>query len=251
MLRFLRKVRVALTPREWLLRTRLSNGAIVYGRNRPGFGGRGIYVFGDALEPELLHLGDFLDTTGVFVDVGANTGVYTLKAARHFGGASGVVLALEPFPDLLATLSFSVRANGFTNVRLRNICAADATAAAVLWRNFDKPNSFGLVRRDAKADGLSVLAVALDDLFAWERLDRLDYLKVDAEGAEAQVLAGAANLLRKHRPIIQVEVAIKGALPTLADYAAFQAPGSPNRICMPREHPRASLPERLGWTRLA
>jgi hypothetical protein len=49
---FLREVRVALTPRAWQLRTRLANDAIVSGRNRVGYGGRGVYIFRDALEVE-------------------------------------------------------------------------------------------------------------------------------------------------------------------------------------------------------
>ena len=45
MLTFMRKVRVALTPRNRLLKSKLANGAIVCGQNRPGFGGRGVYIF--------------------------------------------------------------------------------------------------------------------------------------------------------------------------------------------------------------
>ncbi len=116
---FLRKIRVALTPRTWLLKTTLSNGAVIYGKNQAGFGGRGIFIFRDALEPELEHLDQLLPPEGVLIDVGANTGVYSLKAAKHFG-PKGIVVAIEPFPDVLATLLHSVQANAFTNVRLRN-----------------------------------------------------------------------------------------------------------------------------------
>src|ERR1051326_2896276 len=97
---FLRKVRVALTPRSWLLKTRLVNGAVVFGRNRPGYGGRGVYIFRDALEPEFEHLEQFLPAGGVFVDIGGNTGIYTVKAAQFFRRhGRGVYIfrdALEP-----------------------------------------------------------------------------------------------------------------------------------------------------------
>jgi hypothetical protein len=97
---FLRKIRVAVTPKTWLLKTTLSNGAVVFGKNRAGFGGRGIFIFRDALEPELEHLDQLLPAEGVLIDVGANTGVYSLKAAKHFS-QKGVVVAIEPFPDVL------------------------------------------------------------------------------------------------------------------------------------------------------
>lgn len=246
---FLRKLCVALTPKSWLLKTTLSNGAIVYGKNRAGFGGRGIYIFRDGLEPELAHLEQLLPVGGVLIDVGANTGVYSLKAAKHVGPA-GTVVAVEPFPDVLATLLHSVQANGFANVRLRNFCAGEKTAAATLWLNTGHPNMFSLVQRDARAACLSTLTVALDDLFAWEGLSRLDYLKIDAEGAEQQVLAGARTILARFRPIIQVEILLGEAALNLPDYHVFAAPGSPNKIYIPLESHAAALPEQWGWARL-
>ena len=52
----------------------------------------GEYIFyRDAIEPEFEHLDKFLDSEGVFIDVGANTGIYTIKAAKHFDN-NGTVL---------------------------------------------------------------------------------------------------------------------------------------------------------------
>jgi len=243
----MRKLRVALTPRGWLLKTRLSNGALVYGINRAGYGSRGIYIFRESIEPELQHLQELLDPSGVFVDVGANTGIYTLKAAKYLSQGGGVVVAIEPFPDVFATLFHSVRANRFTNVRLRSLCIGEVTGSAELWMNFIKPNSFGLIKRDERASCISTLTVALDDLFRWERMERLDYLKVDAEGSERQVLAGAKRTIEKHRPIVQAEVSISDITVDLPGYRAFRAPGSPNKVYIPNDHPKSEVPGHLGW----
>ncbi|HEV2731853.1 MAG TPA: hypothetical protein VGV15_17620, partial [Terriglobales bacterium] len=110
---FLKKVRVALTPRSALLRTRLQNGAIVEGYNRAGYGGRGVYLFGDSLEPEFNYLQQFLRPGQVFVDVGANVGVFTVKAAKEVGN-DGLVIAIEPFIETALRLSHNVRANGYS-----------------------------------------------------------------------------------------------------------------------------------------
>jgi FkbM family methyltransferase len=245
----MRKIRVAMTPREWLLKSTLSNGAIVYGKNRAGFGGRGIYLYRDAIEPEFEHLENFLDADGVFVDVGANTGIYSVKAAKHLG-SRGVVIAIEPFPDVLATLYHSIQANEFTNVRLRNFCAGERTMTSELWMNMGQPNSFSLVKRETEASCLSTLTVALDDLFVWEKLDRFDYLKIDAEGAEQQVLAGAAGILEKYRPIVQMEVNIHEPIWSLPEYSIFRAPESPNKIYIPNESKKTKIPEELGWEKV-
>jgi len=247
----LRKIRVALTPRNCLLKTKLSNGAVVYGENRPGYGGRGIYIYRDALEPEFEHLLEFLTPGGVLVDVGANTGIYTIKSAKYLSANGGQVVALEPFPEMLAALHHNVQANGLDNVRLRNFCAGDRTHSAVFWRNYEKPNSFSLVQRDEKAASFSVLVVALDDLFAWEGIGRLDYLKIDAEGAEQQIISGAKSTIEKYRPIIQMEINFMDAQISLPNYSAFQfAPGSINRLLIPNESSKIDVPKKLGWIKV-
>ena len=245
--KYLRLLRVALTPRGWLLKSRLANGAVVCGKNRPGYGGRGIYIYRDALEPEFEHLESYLDPAGIFVDIGANTGIYGLKAARHYRNQGGVVLSVEPFPEVFATLAANVAANGFTNVRLRNFCAGDRLGTTTLWMNFQRPNSFSLLKRDAAAAGLSTLTVPLDDLFAWEELRRLDFLKIDSEGAEQQILSGGRRTILRYRPIILMEINISEAAFPLPNYSVFQAPGSPNKLWIPNESPKRSLPATLGW----
>jgi FkbM family methyltransferase len=249
---FLRKVRVALTPRSALLRTRLQNGAIVEGYNRAGYGGRGIYVFGEALEPELYNLQCFLGPGNVFVDVGANVGVFTVKAAKEVGDG-GLVIAIEPFIESVFRLSQNVRANGYTNVRVRNFCIGQNTEHARLYLNRGRPNHFSLVPNSGgNADSVSVLSVSLDDLCRWENLKRLDYLKIDAEGAEAAILEGGQDAIRRFRPIVQVEVTIcKSSMGLGLDYRRFAVPNSMNNLFIPAENTKAlETATKLGWAEI-
>lgn len=242
---FFRKVRVALTPRSALLRTRLQNGATVEGYNRAGYGGRGVYLFRDSLEPELCHLHRFLAPANVFVDIGANVGVFTVKAAKEVGNA-GFVIAVEPFIETAFRLSANVQTNGYTNVRVRNLCIGRSTQHARLHLNHGKPNSFSLVS-NGPADSVSVLCVSLDDLCRWEQIDRLDYLKIDAEGAEAAILEGGLSAISRFRPIVQVEQTICKASLGL-NYRRFAAPDSANTVFIPTEKSDAvSTALELGW----
>jgi FkbM family methyltransferase len=245
---FLRKVRVALTPGSVLLRTRLQNGAVVEGYNRAGYGGRGVYVFGDSLEPELCNLQHFLEPGDVFVDVGANVGVFTVKAAKEVGN-HGLVVAIEPFIETAFRLSQNVRANGYNNVRVRNFCLGQSTQHARLHLNKGKPNSFSLVP-NGHSESVSVLSVSLDDLCRWENLERLDYLKIDAEGAEAAILEGGQETIRRFRPIVQVEITIcKSALGL--NYRRFAAPNSLNHVFIPAENAKAvETAVELGWAEI-
>jgi FkbM family methyltransferase len=245
MAHILKKLRVALTPRSSLLWTELDNGTTIAGYNRPGFGGRGVYIYGDSLEPELSSLQYFLKPDFVVIDVGANVGVYTLKAAREIG-PSGLVIAVEPFLETAYQLSNNIRANGYRNIRIRNLCISQKTEEAQLYLNRGAPNSFGLFPED-EADSISVLAVSLDDLCRWEGLKRLDYLKIDAEGGEQLVLAGAAESISLFRPIIQLEIT-KGNTLVPEEYRKFSAPGSPNVVLIPAENEEAiGTATTLGW----
>lgn len=248
---FLRKVRVALTPRHWRLCTRLACGAIVCGQNRAGYGGRYIYIFREAIEPEFEQLEKFLLPGGVLMDIGGNTGIYTLKAAQFFrqhGG--GAVVTYEPLPEMLAELKHNLQINQFDNVRLRSICLGEQPGAADFWINFDRPASSSLVARDPSATRVSTLVFRLDDVFPLEKLDRLDYVKIDVEGAEEQVLAGARTTFDKYRPIVQMETGIKNIALGLTDYLEWQAPGSPNKVCIPDESPKNEVARQLGWIKL-
>ena len=248
-MQILRKLRVAVTPRSALLQTTLSNGLVICGRNRAGYGGRGIYVYRESIEPEFEHLAAFLGSAGVFVDVGASVGIYTLKAAMHYRGG-GVVIALEPFAEVFEALQSNVGANRLTNVRARRLCAAARSGRGTLWLNRGRPSLFSLARRIDGARGVSVETVALDDLLPREGIERVDYLKIDAEGAEEEILAGSRQTIERSRPIIQAEVGDRPFALALRAYSAFHADGSPNLVHLPDEHPKIRVAERLGWRRV-
>jgi FkbM family methyltransferase len=248
LVRLMRKVRVALTPRSALLAAKLENGAVVYGRNRAGFGGRGAFIFRDSLEPELKHLTKFLEPEGVFIDIGANTGVFTLKAAKHYGGTRGTVIAIEPFAATAAVLTHSVLQNGFTNVRVRNFAAGAKTEQNPFWMNNELPNMFGLDQSDSEARPISVLTVALDDLVQWEHLMRVDFIKIDVEGAEEKVLEGAQETLKRFRPIIVMEIILNDAQLSLPNYTLVEAPGSINKVYIPNESNKIAVAKALGWS---
>src|SRR5919199_1301681 len=115
--------------------------------------------------------------------------------------------------------------------------------------NLEKPNQFSITTKAEHAQGLSTLTVSLDDLYKWEKLERLDYLKIDVEGGEQEVLSGARETIRRYRPIIQCEVLGKRPVAELPNYSAFQAPGSRNIVYIPKEHEKVRLPGKLGWNR--
>lgn len=248
--RIARLARVAITPKWMRIVTRFDDGLVVTGLNKKGYGGRGIFISREDIEPEFNFLNEFVDKDDLFIDVGANTGIYTLRAARRVG-EGGVVVALEPFPEMIREIAYNININGLQNVRLRGLCAAGKTGPGTFWTNFSMPNSFSLVKRDESAASLSVLKVRLDDLFVWENLARCNYIKIDAEGAEQEIIEGAKNIIDTYRPIIQAEVTISDFEINLDNYSVFQAKKrsgelSPNRMYIPDESSKIQVAKDLG-----
>lgn len=245
----LKIIRLLITPGRFYLKSKLSNGAVVYGRNKHGYGGRGVYLQKDSIEPELYYLDKLLDNSGVFIDIGANTGVYTLKSAKHYNN-NGIVVALEPFPEIFHDLCVSVSKNNFRNVRLRNFGAAEFTGTQNLWLNNNVPNTFSIKIRVPNSKGLSIFVVSIDDLVTWEKLERVDYIKIDAEGSEEEIIKGAKKTIDKYRPIIQAETFDKVISVSLSNYSVYRAPGSINILYVPNENSKKHIIEELKWQKI-
>jgi FkbM family methyltransferase len=136
-----------------------------------------------------------------FVDVGANLGDYTFVASRLVRG--GKVVAFEPDPSNYSWLSKSIERNRVANVDLRQEALSDRRGQATLflgevsgWHTL-KPGQLS-----GERGAVTVRTTRLDDLV----LDRIDLVKIDVEGAEFEVLQGAKEQLRRHRPIVLVDL---------------------------------------------
>ncbi len=135
----------------------------------------------------------------VVFDVGAHVGYYTLLASE-LAGPHGQVIALEPLPRNLRYLHEHLRLNSVQNVRVIEAAVSDRSGTARF--RIVPDSSMGAVTSDASADAIEVETVSLDDLFARGEIPAPNVLKIDVEGAEASVLAGAEKVIAEARPAI-------------------------------------------------
>jgi FkbM family methyltransferase len=156
---------------------------------------------GDFFEAAELHyLLRRIGTGQRIVDVGANTGNHTVFFAGPMQAAS--VIPFEPLPDVAAILRRSVGANGLDNVDLSQLGVGLS----------DAPGRAGVVRSERGGLGASRLVDDPNGEIPVMRLDdalteAVDFLKIDVESMEMQVLAGAAGIISRDRPIIFIEIA--------------------------------------------
>lgn len=147
-------------------------------------------------EPETQQLlGTLLKSRGVFYDVGAQAGFFSLLASLLVG-EQGLVVAVEPVPTNASRLRRHVDINQTANIEVVEAAVSDKVGRV----SFD--TSLGLVGGCISVDGdISVQAVTIDSLVT-DTGRPPDVLKVDAEGAEPQVLKGARRTLLTYRPYI-------------------------------------------------
>ena len=142
------------------------------------------------------------------VDVGANVGNHVVWYAQHLAPAA--VLPVEPNPAAIAILEQNIEANGLGPVVDRRGIGCGAGRKAGRFRAVTEDNdNLGATRLISDPEG-ELAVVALDDLIGTERVD---LLKIDAEGMELDVLAGAAGLISRDRPVIWIETLRQNLLP--------------------------------------
>jgi FkbM family methyltransferase len=172
-----------------------------------------LYVCGSFEPNEFAFLDRVLKPGMVFVDVGANDGYYTLFAAQRVG-PSGRVLAVEPSTRERANLERNIARNGLGNVTVIPVAlgAACGTAELRLAQSAHSGhNTFGRFANDGvQAENVEQVKVRMLDALAGDvALDRIDVIKIDVEGAEASVIAGAREILARTRPLIVLEISDK------------------------------------------
>ena len=176
---------------------------------------RALYISGIYEPSTLLALKRVLTPGAVFVDAGANAGLFAMMASRWIGPA-GKVYAVEPSDREYKRLVDHLALNSLTNVIPARMALSDQNGSALL-RVAPFPNaghntlgSFAYAEVPT-AHFETVETLTLDRFAEVHQLSRLDAIKMDIEGSELSALAGATTVLRRFRPVLCVEVSA-GAL---------------------------------------
>jgi FkbM family methyltransferase len=149
-------------------------------------------------ELEILHR--LLRPGDVFVDCGANVGIWTLTAASAVG-PGGRVHAFEPNPATVRKLTGNLFRSGFGNVDI--VPAAVGRTKGELLLRCEAEHNLSRIVAESDAGTVPVRVVPLDQALGTERIAGC---KIDVEGAELDVLAGAERILATSRPWLCVEL---------------------------------------------
>jgi len=172
------------------------------------------YKHFEAHEREFMNA--FLRPGDTFVDVGANIGLFSLIAARLVG-PSGRVFAFEPTPLSYSRLQENIQANRFENVRTFQLALSDKEGSLEFSKSvdgFDAWNSPAAPAMGSKIEKEQVQATTWDKFSSDHDLsEKVTMMKIDVEGWESKVLAGACESLQlPDAPLLQVEFTEEAAI---------------------------------------
>ena len=180
--------------------------------DRAAYMGSCIYWFGWHHKQELLFLESQVRADDVIVDVGANTGEFMVALAPRV--CRGKVLCFEPQADVLRILKDNVEINNFSNVVVFPFGLSSSDETAHLYTSTETTQFGGLneglytryvTEERSTATGLAKFR-PLDAVLHEEKIEQINWLKIDVEGAELSVLKGARETLIRSKPKILIEL---------------------------------------------
>lgn len=150
----------------------------------------------------------FVQAGDVCIDVGANIGIHAATMARATG-RTGQVIAFEPHPQLVPRLEENMLLNHFDWVTVEPRALSDQQGTATLYsfdgRDSNQGTSTLCKGLNGSSKTFSVDMVTLDDYCQQQKIKRIDFIKIDVEGHELAVIAGAQQTIHQLRPTILFE----------------------------------------------
>lgn len=172
---------------------------------------KGIY---QSLEPESIWLFEQLIKSGItsIVDVGANTGVYSLFS--YALNPKLKIVAFEPSRKTFSKLKSNVELNQYAII-LENIALSNSIGSALFYDICDENQTNASLSSkmlkenpnvDVKMDEYEVTITTFDAYYSQSELKKIDFIKIDVELYEAEVLEGMMQTIREEHPYLLFEV---------------------------------------------
>ncbi|EMI17905.1 FkbM family methyltransferase [Rhodopirellula maiorica SM1] len=155
-------------------------------------------------EPELVGATTRLFTGGVFYDIGASIGIYAVTMANVCKAHCGYVRAFEPVPTNLRRLEAQISENelGEELIQIERIALSNEPGTAMMDLCDDgKPGNAKIT----SSGQVSVEVTLLDNIWAKRNREPVDFVKIDTEGWDANIITGGREMIRECRPNLLVE----------------------------------------------
>jgi len=151
----------------------------------------------------------FLRPGDIFVDVGANIGIFSLIASELVG-KKGLVYAFEPCPVTYRRLKHNIKLNNFYNIYCHQLALSDNNCQQSIILSLDGFDAWNSLAKPAMGESFSseiINTMRWDDFVIQHQLqDKVSLMKIDVEGWESYVLSGGMETLsREDAPVLLIE----------------------------------------------
>lgn len=148
---------------------------------------------------------EYVPKASVVIDIGAHHGMHSRRLLRYLEPAQ--LILVEPIPDMAARLRREFKRH--RQVEVRQVALGDRSGTVDFVVNDVSPGESGLRDRHGQQteSAMHAIRVDLERLDDWDLTAKVDFIKLDVEGGEIDVLRGAARLLAENRPIVGIEYA--------------------------------------------
>jgi len=166
------------------------------------------YISGTSELPVQREIARRLQRGGVFYDVGANVGFFSLIAGRLVGD-QGHVCAFEPQPRNAAAVAENARLNDMAHVKVFDVAVgSDTCRDELVMTEWDGGATLSKFPSGPAApiDRIEVQVVSLDEFIPSRRLPPPTFVKIDVEGAELEVIEGMRRTIARCRPVLLYEI---------------------------------------------
>jgi FkbM family methyltransferase len=165
----------------------------------------------------------------IVLDIGAYCGLSSINFAQRVG-ASGFVYAFEPDRENFAALERNRASFGLANLTAEQAAVWKETGTVQFQADGTAGSSVANVSGRSNSK-IEVKSVTLADFAAAHALTRIDLLKIDAEGSEAEILASSRAVLRQFRPSLIVELhPVHDVMTTAACRTVLEEEGYETRV---------------------
>ena len=166
--------------------------------------GQALVEYGEYCEFELMFIKQLVQSGNVVVEIGANIGAMTVPLAQTVG-PEGRVFAFEPQPVVFQNLCANLAMNGLQNVVAYNKACGDQLGYTFFPDiDYRQEANFGSISIDQFKDvrfGQRIDICKLDEI----EFQKINLLKIDAEGMETEIISGASDHVKQYRPVLFVE----------------------------------------------
>lgn len=166
-----------------------------------------IRTYGEWAQTEIDLLGKFIRPGDIVFDVGAFIGTHS-RAFSNWVGEAGIVVSFEPQRDVFTVLHENAELAPIKNISAHNIAlGAKGGIAKVTTNDATNFGSNSFIRisdldKQSSTDPDRTTLGTIDQM----KPDKLNFIKIDTEGTEIEILQGALNTIRRCKPIIFLEV---------------------------------------------